>query len=62
MHICSFGEQNDCGDSVLMVLFISLLTASIVTDGLIGLVPAPDAEDRRVLPARTVKKIKMCYL
>ena len=44
-----------------MVLFISLLTASIVTDGSFGLVPAPDAEDRRVRPAWTVKKIKMCY-
>ena len=54
-HICSLGEQNDCGDHELMVLFISLLTTSIVTPSGIG--RFWDEEWRRVLLAWTGKNL-----
>ena len=49
-QICCLGEQNDRDVREFNVLFISLLTDSIVS--LCGFVPASD-ENRRVLPIRT---------
>ena len=43
---CSFGEQNDRGDREFKVLFMSLLTVSIVSTS--GLVP-DSCEARRIL-------------
>ena len=50
-HICSSGEQNDHDIREFKVLFISLLTDSIINSS--GFVPVLD-ENRRVLPVWTV--------